>query len=133
MSPTRIEEKNKEEEAEIFEAIKETNQSLLLDNGATEHVHFKRGGPTKYRSQGDTITISNGSEIAIREFKNEFNRLLSVGALQRQEHPVDLLTRQVINDGRPSQIYARATSHVRPKPRLENLTQLTAAETDIKQ
>ena len=83
MSPTRIEEKNKEE-AE--------NQPLLLDSRASQHVHIKRGDPTGYRSQGNRITIADGSEIAIREFKNEFTRLLSVDALQQQGHPVDLLT-----------------------------------------
>ena len=118
MSPTRIEEKNKEE-AE--------NQPLLLDSGASQHVHFERRGPTEYRSQGGRITIADGSEIAIREFKNEFNRLLSVGALQRQEHPADLLTRRVTINSRTTQIYARATSHVHPEPTLANLTRLTAA------
>ena len=88
MSPTRIEEKNEEE---IFEAIEETNQSLSLDSGATEHVHFERGGPTKYRSQC-TITIANGSEITIREFTNEFTNLVSSRTFQ-QVHPADLPTR----------------------------------------
>ena len=98
MSPTRIEEKNKEEE----------NQPLLLDRGASQHVHIERGDPTVYRNQGNRITITDGSEIAIRKFKIKFNRLLLVGALQQH------------------QIYARATSHVRPEPTLANLTRLTA-------
>ena len=63
----------------------------------------------EYSNQGNRITIPEGNEIAILEFKNEFNRLLSVGALQQQ------------------QSYARATSHVRPKLTLANLTRLTAA------
>ena len=126
MSPTQIEEKNKEKEAEIFEAIKVTTQPLSLDSGATEHVHFKHRGPTKYRSQGDTITIAAGSKIAIREFKNEFVNLLLIGTFQ-QVHPVDLLTRQVINDGRPSQIYARATSRLQSEQRTDaNQTRIIA-------
>ena len=116
ISPTRIEEKNKEKETDIFEAIEETHQPLLLDSGATEHVYFERRGPTKHRSQGNTITIANGNEIAIREFKNKFTNLLSSGTFQ-QVQPADLLTRQVINHGRQSQIYAKTTSQVQSKPR----------------
>ena len=80
----------------------------------------------KYRSQSDRITIADSSEIVIREFNNKCTNLVSSGTFH-QVHPVDLLTRRVINDGRPSQIYTRATSHVRPKPTLENLTRITAA------
>ena len=68
MSPTRIEEKNKEE-AEYLEAIKASKQPLLLDSGASQHVYIKHEYPTEYRSQGDRITIADGSEIASQEFE----------------------------------------------------------------
>ena len=110
----------------MFEAIKETNQPLSLDSGAIEHVHLERKGPIEHRSQGNTITIANGSEIAIREFKNEFTNLLLSGAFQ-QVHPADLVTRRVINDGRPSQTFTGSTSHVQSERTIEaNRTQITA-------
>ena len=71
MSTTQIEEKNKEEAR---------NKPLVLDSGAISHYYptaFKaRRGPNNGRSQGDRITIANGSEVHIPEFKNEFNRLV---------------------------------------------------------
>ena len=115
MSTTRIE----EEET--------TNEPLVLDSGATAHYYptaFDEESPNDGSNQG--ITTANGSieptrrtqgngEIVITEFKNEFTRLLSVGALvQQHEHPADLLTRRITIDGRIRQIYARNTTHVRP-------------------
>ena len=124
MSPTRIEET--EEEAELFELIEEPNLPLSFDSGAAAHVHFKRRDPTKHRSQGNTINVANGSESASREFKNQFTTLLLSGTFQ-QVHPANLLTRRVINDGRQSQICARATSHVQSKQRTAtNRTRITA-------
>ena len=93
----------------------------MLDSGATAHysgASEARRGPYDSRNQGT-------SEIVIAEFNNKFDSLLSVGALQHQGHPADLLTRQVTNDSRP--IYARATSHVRPAPTVETQMRLTAA------
>ena len=81
MSPIRIEEDKKEEEGEIFKAIKESHQPLLLDSGATAHVHFERKGPTKHRSQGN-------NEIVITEFNQEFDQLFSSRAFQ-QVHPAN--------------------------------------------
>ena len=74
MSPTQIEEKNKEEAV---------NQLLLLDSGVSQHVHIKRGDPSENRIHGDRITFAYGGEIVILEFKNKFNRLVLVGAFQQ--------------------------------------------------
>ena len=74
MSPTRIEEE-KEDKEETFKSIKETNLPLL-GSGATAYVRLDSRGPTNSRSQGN-------SEIVITEFNREFDRLLSIGALQQ--------------------------------------------------
>ena len=137
MSTTRIEEKNKEEA---------TNKPLVLDSGATSHYYptaFDEESPNDGRSQGNRITLADGSEvltrrsqgnskIVIAEFKKKFNRLVSVGALvQQHEHPVDLLTRRVTINGRITQIYARHTTHVSPELPSPTQIRLSAAENVI--
>ena len=131
MSTTRIENNNKEEDS---------NESFVLDTGASGHYYptaFDEESPNDGSNQG--ITIANGSieptrrsqgngEIVITEFKNEFTRLLSVGALvQQHEHPVDLLTRRTAINGRIRQIYARNTINVRPNLPSPEQIRLSAA------
>ena len=53
MSLTRIEEEKKKEK-EVFEAIEETHPPLLLDSGATAHVHFER----KFNQEFDRSLLS---------------------------------------------------------------------------
>ena len=132
MSTTRIENNNTEEDS---------NESFVLDTGASGHYYptaFDEESPNDGSNQG--ITTANGSieptrrtqgngKIVITEFKNEFTRLLSVGALVRQqhEHPADLLTRRTAIDGRIRQIYARNTIHVRPNLPSPERIRLSAA------
>ena len=65
----------------------------------------------------------------IAKFKTKLNKaLLLVRTLvQQQEHTADLLTRRVNSNGRIKQIYARTTSHVRPKQPSPTQIQLSAA------
>ena len=72
MSPTQIEEENNK-----------PNLPLVLDSGAsaTYLPLAQDSGPPYYRrNQGN-------SEVWIAEFKNEFERLISAGALVRQNQP----------------------------------------------
>ena len=74
MSLTQIEKENKEEAR---------NEPLVLDSGASAtHLPLAQdsGPPYHRRSQGN-------SEVWIAEFKNEFERLISAGALVRQIRP----------------------------------------------
>ena len=74
MSPTQIEEQNNEEE---------TTEPLVFDSGASAtYLPLTRnsGPPYHRRNQGN-------SEVWIAEFKNEFERLISAGALVQQSQP----------------------------------------------
>ena len=96
MSPTQIEEENKEE----------TTVPLVFDSGASAHFYptaFDEESPNDGRSQEHRIIIATG--VALNE------ELLAIGTLVR---PADLLTRPVSN-GRRTQTYARTTTHVRPE------------------
>ena len=110
MSPTQIEEENKEETR---------NEPLVINSGATAHYYptaFDEESPNDGRSKVRSSRQGN-TELVITEFENELNEaLLSVGTLVRQqEHPANLLTHRVNRDGRITQTYARTTCHVRPE------------------
>ena len=133
MSPTQMEEENKEEAK---------NKPRVLNSGASAHYHptaFDKESPNNGRSS--CIVFVNGSEvhssrqgnttIVIAEFKTKLNEaLLSVGTLvQQQEHPADLLTQRVNSDSRITQIYAKTTSHIRPEQPSPTQIRLSAAGT----
>ena len=98
--------------------------------GCNSTFRTRRPYRTEHRGQGNTITITNSSEIIIRESKKKFTNLLLSGTFQ-QVHPADLRIRRVIDDGRQSQIYTKATSKVQSEQRTE--TNQTRITTDIKQ
>ena len=64
------------------------------------------------------IIVADNSELVITEFKNKLIRLFLNRSIE-QAHPANLLIRQVINSSRPTQTYARTTSHVPPVQRSE--------------
>ena len=114
-----------------------STESFVLDSGASGNYY-----PTAFDEESPndgSITLADGSvsvptrrsqgisEIFIAEFKNEFTRLISAGALvQQHEHPAYLPTRRTI-DGRIGQTYARITTHVRPEQPSLNRIRLSAA------
>ena len=124
-----------------------STESFVLDSGASGTYRgtyyptaFDEESPNDGSNQDNRITLADGSvtvptrrsqgnsEIFITEFKNEFTRLISVGALvQQHEHPADLLTRRIAIDGRIRQTYARHTTHVRPEQPSLNRIRLSAA------
>ena len=101
MSPTQIEEQNNEEE---------TSEPLVFDSGASAHFY-----PTAFDEESPNNGRYQITERVIAEFKNEFVRLISAGALVRQSPPT--LT----------QTYARTTTHVRPEQPSLNRIRLSAA------
>ena len=110
MSPTQIEEENKEETR---------NEPFVIDSGATAHYYttaFDEESLNDGRSQVRGSKQGN-TERMIAEFMNELiEALLLVGTLVRQqEHPANLRTHRVNKDGRITQTYTRTTCHVRPE------------------
>ena len=119
-----------------------STESFVLDSGASG-TYSGTYYPTAFDEESPndgSITLADGSvsvptrrsqgigEIFITEFKNEFTRLISAGALvQQHEHPADLLTRRNAIDGRIGQTYARITTHVRPEQPSLNRIRLSAA------
>ena len=106
MSPTRIEEENN----------KEPNLPLALDSGASDHQVAARTAPHDIRNQSN--------EIWIAEFKNKFERLVSIGSLQRQEHPST--HREHLADRFST--YPRATTNINPDCSTSRCTRITAAD-----
>ena len=124
-----------------------SNESFVLDSGASAHYYptaFDEESPNDGSNQDNRITLADGSivptrrsqgnsKILIAEFKNEFTRLILVGALvQQHEHPADLLTRHITIDSRIRQIYARNTTHVRPDLPSPTRIRLSAAGNRIR-
>ena len=108
-------------------------ESFGLDSGASAtYVGTTENYPTAFDeespNEGSSRRRNLGDcETFVAEFKTEFTRLISAGALvQQHEHPADLLTRRIAIDGRIRQTYARHTTHVRPEqPSLDRI-RLTA-------
>ena len=103
MSSTRIEENKKEQ-----------NLPLALDSGASDHQAVARTTSYDRRNQSN--------EIWIAEFKNEFERLVSIGSLQQQEHPS--AHREHLTDR--FMPYPRTTTHVCHET--SHRTRITAAD-----
>ena len=109
-------------------------ESFVLDSGASAtYVGTADNYPTAFDeespNEGSSRRRQGNCEILVAEFKNEFTRLISVGALvqQQHEHQADRLTRRIAIDGRIRQTYARHTTHVRPEQPSLNRIRLTAA------
>ena len=121
MSPTQIEGENNDEE---------TTEPLVFDSGASAtYIPLSRnsGPPYDRRNQGN-------SEVWIAEFKNEFERLISAGALVRQSQPTRtrlsatgtlVQYKEHLTDRYTT--YPRYTTHLRPE-RNPRHTRITAAD-----
>ena len=99
MSPTRIEEEN-------------TEERTVFDSGASAHYY-----PTAFDEESPNDGRYQITERVTAEFKNEFVRLISAGALVRQS----TLT----------QTHGRTTVHVRPEQPSLNRIRLSAAGNTI--
>ena len=94
-----------------------STESFVLDSGASgtySGTYYPTAFDEESPNEGSNRRSQGSSEIVIAAFKEEFNRLISAGAIVEQ-HERPAIQERIVVDGRIRQTYARYTTHVRPE------------------
>ena len=107
-----------------------STESFVLDSGASG-TYYPTAFDEESPNDGSNRRSQGSSEIVIAAFKEEFNRLISAGAIVEQ-HERPALQERIVVDGRIRQTYARYTTHVRPEQPSPTRIRLSAAGNRIR-